>query len=149
MNRRRLAQSIIMIACRDRAQQYLLFNWRRHPYRGLVSLPFGRQLAGNSSASTAKEQLLLKTGYIADLQFAGLADIISGSPTSTSHRSCQIFIGTNLTQITQPDGLTGTYFWGNPADIDPIVATAGFHKIIQWLEISKREHLLEIIEVVA
>lgn len=145
MNQRKLPRAIVMVACRNANGEYLLFKWRRQPYRNLISLPFGRQLYDTSTTEIAAEQLLLKTGYTAQLSFFGHTDVIVNHPEKiTDHMAINVFIGTNLTQSHTPDGLTGTWFWGQPSDQSDRALVPGFKQIIAWLEDSKHAHLIEI-----
>jgi 8-oxo-dGTP pyrophosphatase MutT (NUDIX family) len=144
MNPRKLARAVAMIVCRNDDGQYLLFKWQRQPYRGLASLPFGRQLAGMSAAATAADQLLNKTGYQADLAFYGLADIIIGQDKLIDHLLVEVFIGSDLKQVAQPDGLTGQYFWDQADQIKSGEAIHGFHQLIAWTEQPESSRHLEV-----
>lgn len=147
MHPRKLPRAVVMIVCINAEGQHLLFRWRRQPYRGLVSLPFGRLLYDQSPTTMAAEQLLLKTGYQAQLDFIGQADIISGQYNQVAdHLSASVFVATSPQQIVEPDGLTGEYFWGDPGTVEPASATAGFHEIVAWARQPSRSGLLEVCE---
>lgn len=146
MNARKTPRAITMIISRNKKGQYLLFKWKRQPYRGLISFVFGRQLYGQPVLESAKEQLFFKTGYHAKLNYLGSADILNQQQDDiTDHLSVSIFEATSLKKEAEPDGLTGEYFWGHPEDYKPNQVVVGFDKIIQWYENTERSSLLYII----
>jgi len=131
---------MVAVAARNDAGEWLLFKWRRHPYRGLVSLPMGRQFRGRTATEMAAEQLRDKTGYGADLTALGVVDLI----TEGDHLLIQVFRADNLRGEHGSDGLTGVSFWGRPAEIAPGAAVAGFAELIGWIEDENRAPLYEI-----
>lgn len=145
MNARKTPRAVTMIIAVNKQDQYLLFKWKRQPYRGLISFVFGRQLYGQPVIESAKEQLFFKTGYSAKLNYIGSADIINRNQDDIiDHLSFSIFEANELKKVTEPDGLTGEYFWGNPKDFDPAQSVFGFDKIVQWYEDTNRSSLLNI-----
>lgn len=132
---------VVMIIARNEVGEYLLFRWKRHPYRGKVSLPFGRQFAGRSSEDTAHEQLRDKTGYAADLSYQGLISIRS----ETDHLLAQVFEATNISGEHGSDELTGVSYWGDPETVPEEQRLAGLDQVLEWLEQgSERPGLAEI-----
>lgn len=146
MGRRRLPIPMVMVAARDESGRYLLFRWRRQPYRGLVSLPFGRQTAGQTASEAAEEQLRLKTGYTASLSPIGTVEIITRKTELVDHRLCQVFRANDLVSTENPDGLTGEFFWGDPADITQDEAAPGLRQVIEWLKDDGRSPNLTILD---
>lgn len=145
MNPRKLPRPMVMVVARNDKGEYLLFRWRRQPYRGLVSLPFGRQLYDVSLHDSAADQLAYKTGYRADLDFIGQVDsIVRNDGRITEHLAISVFEAKGLNKVSEPDGLTGTMFWGRVEDVSPQEYVAGFTQVIAWYESSNRQGLLEI-----
>lgn len=145
MNTRKLPRVVVMIIAKNEAGKYLLFRWKRQPYRGLVSFVFGRQLYGQPTIESAKEQLFFKTGYSAKLNYLGSADIINQPKDNIiDHMSVSIFEATILKKVTEPDGLTGEYFWGHPRQYKPTQVVIGFSEIYDWINDSHRTSLLDI-----
>ncbi len=147
MNARKLPRAVVMIIAKNNNDEYLLFRWARQPYRGQVSLPFGRRLYGQTSTESAADQLVFKTGHKAKLQFIGLADsIYQKDNVILDHLSITVFEAKNLVKENDPDGLTGEYFWGNPKDFSASETTPGFAQIVDWYNDKDRPPLLEITE---
>jgi 8-oxo-dGTP pyrophosphatase MutT (NUDIX family) len=140
MRRSDIAQPVVMIYAQDTRGRILLFRWRRQPYRGLVSLPFGRSLRGRSVLQMAAEQLRAKAGY--DAEFGYLGQISLVSPDQTLLMS--VVAATNLVSVNPPDGLTGVVFWGS-ADYLGDDMLPGLQEIITWCAGSERPALLELI----
>ena len=138
MNRRQFPRPLVMVAAEQNGQ-WLLFRWKRQPYRGLISLPFGRWTAGQSASDMAAEQLLYKSGYTADLVFAGTISIAG----EQDHQLILVFKAGNLKQTNEPDGLTGEFFWSGtiPGANEAVFGTA---EIISWLSSSSRPSFLEL-----
>jgi ADP-ribose pyrophosphatase YjhB (NUDIX family) len=131
---------VVMIAAQNEAGEYLLYKWKRHPYRGMVSLPFGRQFSGRGSFETVAEQLMDKTGYEADFTYLGLISLKS----DTDHIVAQVFEATNLRGHHGSDELTGKSYWAKPSSVDVMNALMGFNAIITWIEDVARPGLLEL-----
>jgi ADP-ribose pyrophosphatase YjhB (NUDIX family) len=146
MGVRKLPRAVVMIACKNDAKEYLLFKWRRQPYRGMVSLPFGRQFYGEPLDWVASEQLRLKTGYQAQLKFIGQVDSITTheSGDAIDHLAISVFEASGLTHVETPDGLTGEAFWAHPGMLDSGNCLTGFREIITWLEDPGRAPLLKV-----
>jgi len=145
MNARKSPRNISMIITKNNEGQHLLFKWKRQPYRELVSFVFGRQLYGQPVIESAKEQLFFKAGHSAKLSYLGTADIINAQQGDiVDHLSASIFEANNLKKVTEPDGLTGEYFWGQPEDYNPDQVVVGFHKIHDWINDIERKNFLEI-----
>jgi ADP-ribose pyrophosphatase YjhB (NUDIX family) len=144
MNARKTPRSVVMIVAKKN-HKYLLFKWKRQPYRGQISLPFGRQLYGRSSLDCAEEQLLLKTGYSAELRFIGMVDSINQQDDKiVDHILINVFEAKKLNSIHNPDGLTGESIWEDPAKLSKQEVVYGLDKIIQWYEDKNRSSLLNI-----
>lgn len=140
MNRKTAPRVVVMVAAK-RDGEYLLYRWRRHPYRGQVSLPFGRQFAGQSSVEVAALQLRFKSGYEADFHYLGLVSMRSES----DHLLIQVFSATNLTGEHGSDGLTGFSFWAKWDDLPhPGEPMVGMNEIIAWIENQERPSLIEL-----
>lgn len=141
MKRRVLPGVMMVVVARDMSGQWLLFRWRRWPWRGLVGLVGGRHTAGRPAVEVAAEQLRNKTGYEAEPRFVGLMSVIG----TDSHILMEVFEAVNLRGEHGSDGLTGISFWGNPAEFGDTVP--GFAKMIRWLEMDdgERPAMLEII----
>lgn len=140
MNRKAAPRVVVMVVARL-DDEYLLFRWRRHPYRGQVSLPFGRQFVGQSSAEVAALQLRFKSGYEAVFSYLGLVSLRS----ETDHLLIQVFSATDLTGNHGSDGLTGFSFWAKWADLPhPGEPMIGMNDIIAWIEDPKRPAQLEL-----
>ncbi len=146
MGVRKLPRAAVMIACKNDAGEYLLFKWRRQPYRGMVSLPFGRQFYGEPLDWVASEQLRLKTGYQAQLEFIGQVDSIAMDKDSgvVDHLAISVFEASSLVHVETPDGLTGEAFWGRPDEIDSMGSVVGLKEIIAWIEDPGRASLLKV-----
>ena len=145
MNARKTPRTISMIIAKNNEGQYLLFKWKRQPYRGLVSFVFGRQLYGQPAIESAKEQLLFKTGYHAEFCYVGSADIINAQQGDiVDHLSANILEANNMKKVTEPDGLTGDYFWGQPEEHTPDRSVIGFIEIYNWINEKNKKSFLDI-----
>ncbi len=145
MNPRKLPRPMVMIICRNDEGQYLLFRWRRQPYRGLVSLPFGRQLYDVTLHESAADQLAFKTGYQANLSYIGQVDsVVRDGEKVIEHLAISVFEANDLRKVSEPDGLTGRMFWGGVAEVSPQECVVGFAQIITWHQDDKRVPLLEL-----
>lgn len=145
MNPHKFPRVVVMIICRNDEGQYLLFKWRRQPYRGLISFPFGRQMYELSPTAMAHEQLLFKTGFQADLKYVGHVDVISeGESEVESHLAINVFEGSQLKPVATPDGLTGEWFWGNDNILDSTRALPGMQEILNWHANTHRPQLFEV-----
>ncbi len=143
MNPRKLPRPMVMVVSHNDKGEYLLFRWRRQPYRGLVSLPFGRQLYNLSVRDSAADQLIFKAGYRANLSYIGQVDsIVRDGEKITEHLAISLFEARELQKFSEPDGLTGAMFWSRVEDVPPQEAIAGFKQIIAWYESSERLGLL-------
>jgi ADP-ribose pyrophosphatase YjhB (NUDIX family) len=140
MNRRKQPRVVTMIAAQNDQDEWLLFKWKRQPYRGKVSLPSGRLGFGEDLVQSASEQLRNKTGYEADLAYIGSAVMKNDG----DHIVAQVFVATNLTGTHGSDGLTGESFWARLTDIAPEDKLRGLDQIIDWVNDTKRLPLLEL-----
>ncbi len=140
MNRKTPPRVVVMVTAK-RDDEYLLFRWRRHPYRNQISLPFGRQFAGQSALEVAAGQLRDKTGYQADLSYLGLVSLSS----ETDHLLIQVYGATNLRGDHGSDGLTGYSFWAKWSDLPhPGEPMQGMSEIMAWIEDENRPGQIEI-----
>lgn len=140
MHPRKLPRPVVMLVCKNDQGEHLFFRWKRQPYRGLVSLPFGRHIAGQPLLAMSEEQLYLKAGLTGDLAYLGHADIISQS----DHLAVSIVEVTQPKQVSQPDGLTGEAFWSRVDQLDHADLLPGLLDVIAWTEDPYRSPLLEI-----
>ena len=140
MNRQLPPRVVVMIIAQNKMGEYLLFRWRRHPYRGQISFPFGRQLRGQTSAWVAADQLKWKTGYKAHLTYIGLVSL----KTKTDHLLIQVYEASELQGKHGSDGLTGVSFWQDWAGVDAAKLYPGMVDILNWFESSHRPSLLEL-----
>jgi hypothetical protein len=106
----------------------------------LVSLPFGRQFAGQPSAAVAADQLFYKSGYKADFEYIGLVSLISEG----DHLLIQVYTTTNLTGEHGSDGLTGISFWAKVNKVDSIGMLPGTPEILSWIGDRNRPSYLEV-----
>jgi 8-oxo-dGTP pyrophosphatase MutT (NUDIX family) len=145
MNPRKLPRPMVMIINRNDEGEYLLFKWRRQPYRGLVGFPFGRQLYGTSLQDSAADQLAYKAGYQASLEFIGQVNsVVRDGGRVTEHLAISVFEAKDLHKASSPDGLTGRMFWGGVAEVSPQEVVAGFVHITAWYESRNRSILLDL-----
>ncbi len=140
MNRKTPPRVVVMIVAANEGGEHLLFRWRRHPYRGMVSLPFGRQFAGMSSSEAAAEQLRYKSGYQAEFVFVGVVSL----RTTTDHLLIQVFQALDLSGNHGSDGLTGFSLWSKIEDIDAAELLPGTREVVAWLGNAHRPGLLEL-----
>jgi ADP-ribose pyrophosphatase YjhB (NUDIX family) len=140
MSRRIQPRIITMIMAKNDQAQWLLFKWKRQPYRGKVSFPSGRLGFGEDLHEAAADQLRFKTGYEAELVYLGTIML----KNETDHILAQAFIATNLTGIHGSDGLTGKSFWAGLDDIPLEHRLTGLAEIINWVNDTERKALLEL-----
>lgn len=120
-------QLVVIVYKHD--DQYLLYRWNRHPYRGLISLPFGRLHVGWGIEDMAAEQLHYKGGLSADTwKYRGTVNLRSQGPLA--HSILYILEANGPGGDPTADGLTGEPFWGSPGgELMP-----GFAEIFTLLE---------------
>lgn len=140
MKRRVQPRVITMIAAKNEQNEWLLFKWKRQPYRGKVSLPSGRLDFGEDIHKSASDQLLNKTGYQANLNYIGAVVL----QNENDHIVALVFLATNLSGIHGSDGLTGESFWAKLSDVPSDEKLRGLDQIIAWVDDPERMPLLEI-----
>ena len=140
MHRRKQPRIITMIAAKNDNDEWLLFKWKRQPYRGKVSLPSGRLEFGEDLTTSAADQLRNKTGYQADLSYIGSVVMKNDG----DHIIAQTFVATNLSGQHGSDGLTGESFWAKLTDIAEEDRLRGLGQIVDWVNDPKRLPLLEL-----
>jgi ADP-ribose pyrophosphatase YjhB (NUDIX family) len=146
MNPRKLPRPMVMIVSRNEEGEYLLFKWRRQPYRGLISLPFGRQMYDESLGQNAASQVFYKAGLGAKLVFVGQVDLmIRTNATVVDHLAISLFEASEVQVVTQPDGLTGEAYWGHLQAVEQSQRMAGLQEIITWYEDPSRSALLQLV----
>ncbi len=131
---------VIMVVAQNETGEQLLFRWRRHPYRGQVSFPFGRYFAGRSVLDMAAEHLRSKSGYEGDIAFMGDVHLI----TAEDHLLIQVFSATNLRAELSSDNLTGTSFWGDWGAVPAAERLPGMNEIVAWVQDPHRLPLVEV-----
>jgi ADP-ribose pyrophosphatase YjhB (NUDIX family) len=128
-----------------RGGEYLFYRWNRQPYRGLVSLPFGRLHAGWKIQDMAAEQLHYKAGLaVESWRMCGTINIQSNGPLG--HSLIQVMEAFGLGGTPTADGLTGKPFWGNVKSIDPQDLMTGFGKILTITESHKEIFFEELVD---
>lgn len=140
MKRRVQPRVITMIVAKNDQNDWLLFKWKRQPYRGRVSFPSGRLGFGEDLCESAADQLRNKTGYEADLSYIGTVIM----QNEGDHIVAQAFVATNLTGAHGSDGLTGESFWANLDQVAEEDRLSGLEQIINWAKDCERKPLLEI-----
>lgn len=101
---------------------------------------FGRILRGRTVLGMAAEQLRLKTGYEAQLDYLGQVSWQIGE----GHLLISVVAARNLTGEHGSDGLTGTSFWGRCEAVPEAERMAGLAQIIAWCQLEPRPGLLEL-----
>lgn len=130
MRRREQPQPMVAAFVR-RGAEVLLFEWKRHPYRGLVSLPMGRHGAEMDMITAAADQLFWKAGLAGTPVYLGQVELITGHD-SRGHILLNIVEFTDIYETALPDGLTGKYKWVESERIDASTLVSGFREILDW-----------------
>ncbi len=139
------ARACVLVYAERDDGQVLFFRWARHPYRGLVSLPFGRLTHGKTALQMAEEQLYFKSGYRGEYVPLGAVDLLLARDNKTlDHLLLQVFAVHVLTGEHGSDGLTGESFWARPEMIPEEERLAGTHEMLSWINNDRRSPLLEI-----
>jgi hypothetical protein len=113
--------------------QLLLYRWNRQPYRGQVSLPFGRLHEGWEIEAMAAEQLHYKAGLPVD-SWGHLGTVnlrVYAAAELVRHNLVIICEATGPGGILAADGLTGQPFWGSLRSVKSEELVPGFGEIIR------------------
>lgn len=140
MKRRVQPRVITMIVAKNDQNEWLLFKWKRQPYRGRVSFPSGRLAFGENIYESAEDQLRFKTGYKSELTYIGTVIM----QNEGDHIVAQAFVATNLTGSHGSDGLTGESFWARIDNVSKDIQLSGLGQIIDWVNDPNRPPLLEL-----
>jgi ADP-ribose pyrophosphatase YjhB (NUDIX family) len=132
MRRREQPQLMVAVVVR-RGPEILLFEWKRHPYRGRISLPMGRHGAEMDIVTAAADQLFWKAGLVGTPAYIGQVELITcGVKDIDAHTLINVVEFTDTTETALPDGMTGQYLWAEIGDIGISKLVPGFSEIIDW-----------------
>lgn len=135
---------VVMVYAHRPDGKVLFFRWRRHPYRGLVSLPFGRLTYGKTAPAMAEEQLFYKSGYRAEFCYLGTLNIrFTREAHTLDHLTILAFKAKDLHGEHGSDRLTGESFWSDPGD-PGIDLLPGTPQTLSWIEDPRRPGFLEL-----
>ncbi len=139
--KRKQPKIVVMIAGKNENGEFLLFKWKRQPYRELVSFPFGKVQYGKPVLDLTKKELDWKTGLKGDLRYQG--DIYV--QTTNEHYLAHIFKLSALSGKIGSNGILGKPFWGKVEELNENELIPGFKAIVEILETKKPPYLEEVI----
>lgn len=145
MRPRKQPQPMVAAFCR-RGEELLIFKWQRHPYRGLTSLPMGRQLVGMSVIQAASDQLFWKAGLSGEGNYLGLVEIRQQAARQLeSHVLINIVEFDDVRSVAVADGLTGSFEWAHQAELAADTFVPGYEEVINWCDNANRSSYLQIV----
>ncbi len=116
-----------------RGTQILLFEWKRHPYRGMVSLSMGRHGIEMDLVTAAADQLFWKAGLAGTAEYIGQIELIShDGDNREAHTLINVVEFSDVAEVAATDGLTGQYFWSEMDRTKTDTLVPGFSEILDW-----------------
>ena len=137
---------VTLIICENKKGEHLLCKWRRQPFYGLVSFPFGKVHFGETITEAAHRELKEKTGLKANLTHRGdVYMTIREKGEIVSHMFCHVFYGKNPSGTLLHESSIASCGWENIKKVDQKSFIPGFLKVYDLALKSKKRFFEEII----
>jgi ADP-ribose pyrophosphatase YjhB (NUDIX family) len=122
-----------MLCITNSKGEYLLYRWKRHPFLGLVSFPYGKMHLGESVFAAANRELQEKTSAKTALAYRGTVFIKTEEDGMLlNHMESHVFCGVWSNEAQDSSGL-GECFWGQLEDIPEREWCPGFPEVCDLL----------------